>query len=406
VTIAVPVSYRAALRDRRLATLIAGDAVSKLGDGMTFVALPVLALQLHGGVNPALAVALVTSAPFALPVLLSLTYGLGRRRFQPRRILLADCALRGAMFGALGLAATTGSLTLGAFAAALFVGSVLRTLSVSSLRLAATGMIDASGRLAVNGLLGTSDSLASYVIGPALGGVFTALGHAGLILLIDGITYVVLFAVVAAVVPPAVRAPAAENPRGTASGRQILRRTPTVATLLAITFLFNLCYGPVEVAIPLLVTASLHAHSSAIGVLWTGFGIGALAGAIATNALRRVPRVPLLLAIIGGWAASVVVVGLAPSIPVATIGLAVGGLIYGPYTAVSYTILLDALDPDEQQPVLTIWTATATVAMPIGLALGGPLVAGAGARGGLIVSAAVTAVLVPASVRWLRARDR
>ena len=171
-----------------------------------------------------------------------------------------------------------------------------------------------------------------------------------------------------------------------------------------ITFLFNMFYGPVEVAVPLLVTASLHAHSAAIGVLWTGFGVGALAGAAATNVLRRVPRVPLLLGIVAGWAASMVALAVAPTVVVAALALAVGGLIYGPYTAVSCTILLDALERDEQQPVLTMWTAATTVALPLGLGIGGPLVAGAGARGGLLASAGVTALLVAFGARWVRGR--
>jgi MFS family permease len=413
----IAASYRGVLANRRLAAFVAGDAVSKLGDGMTFVALPVLALQLHGDVPPALAVALVTAAPFLLPVVLSLTYGLGRRRFRPRRILVADCVLRGGMFTALGIVAMAGALRLPEFAAALFVGSVLRTLSVSSRRLAATSMANANGRLAVNGLLGTSDSFASYVVGPALGGLLTGLGHAPLILFVDGLTYAVLLIVTAVAVPrtvattsattttatAATTAPA-ERP-ATASGWAILRRTPTVASLLVITFLFNMFYGPVEVAVPLLVTASLHAHSAAIGVLWTGFGLGALAGAAATNQLRRVPRIPLLLGIVAGWAASMVALAVAPTILVAALALAVGGLIYGPYTAVSYTILLDALHSAEQQPVLTIWTAATTVALPLGLGIGGPLVAGAGVRGGLLASAAVTALLVAFGVRWVRGRS-
>ena len=177
-----------------------------------------------------------------------------------------------------------------------------------------------------------------------------------------------------------------------------------MASLLVLTFLFNMFYGPVEIAVPLLVTVSLHAHSAAIGALWTGFGVGALAGAAATNMLRRVPRIPLLLTIVAGWAASMVALAVAPTVLVAALALAAGGLIYGPYTAVSYTILLDALHSDEQQPVLTIWTAATTVALPLGLGVGGPLVAGAGARGGLLASAAVTALLVAFGARWVRAR--
>jgi predicted MFS family arabinose efflux permease len=226
--------------------------------------------------------------------------------------------------------------------------------------------------------------------------------------LIDGLTYGVLLAVVAIAVPahPATGSPASGQAPDPPSrtGWAILRHAPAIASLLTVTFLFNLFYGPAEVAIPLLATSALHAGSASIGVLWTGFGIGALIGAAATTLLRRVRHLPLLLAIIAGWAASIAALAASPSVLVATLALAVGGLIYGPYTAVAYTVLQDALDPDEEQPVLTIWGAASAVAMPLGLGIGGPLVAAAGARGGLAVSAAVTALLVPFGARWVRAR--
>jgi MFS family permease len=414
-----PSSYADVLRNPRLAILLSGDAISSLGDGMTFVALPVMALRLRGDMPAAFAVSIVTTAPLVLPVILSFAFGLGSRRFRPWRVLLADCLVRGSMFTALGAAAMAGAVSIAELAVVLFVGSVLRTLSLSSRRLVATGMVGASGRLAVNGLLSTSEGIGSYVVGPALGGLLVALGHAPLILLIDGLTYVALlgavaFAGTARRQATAESTPTNEDPTPTPAPRQraiatesgwtILRRFPSVATLLAVTFLFNLFYGPVEVAVPVFVTSSLHAHSAAIGVLWTGFGFGAVIGAACTNLLRRVPHVPLLLAIIGGWGASMLMLAVAPSVAVATIALGIGGLIYGPYTALAYTILQDALDADDQQPVLTIWTAASTVALPLGLAVGGPLVAGVGPRGGLVASAVVTALLVPVGARWLRSR--
>jgi MFS family permease len=403
-------SYRAVLRHPPLLTLISGDAISKLGDGMTFVALPVLALDLHGATSPALAVSLVTTAPFVLPVLLSFAVGLGRRRFRPRRILLADCVLRGATFATLGIVVNAGALRLWPFAIALLLCSVLRTLASSSRRLAATAMVDATGRLAVNGLMGTTDSLASYVIGPALGGLITAFGHPGLILVVDGLTYVVLLVAVAVAVPadtPQDKPVSDESVapvRPSQTGWAILRHTPAMTSLLAVTLLFNLFYGPAEVSIPLLATSSLHAGKAAIGVLWTGFGVGALLGAAATTLLRRVSGAPLLLAIVAGWAASMAALAAAPTLAFATVALAIGGLIYGPYTAVAYTILQEGLDPDQQQPVLTIWGAAIAVALPLGLGVGGPLVAAAGARGGLVVSAVLTASLAPFGARWIRTR--
>jgi MFS family permease len=444
-------SYRQVLRNKRLAALLGGDAISKIGDGMSFVALPLLALQLHGSVNPALAISLVTAAPFALPIAISLFFGLGRRRFNPRLVLLADSTLRSVLFAGLGLLAMAGSLRLWSLTAALFAGSLLRLLSGSSRRLIATSMIGPDGRLAVNGVMGTSDSLALFVAGPALGGLLVAFADPGLALLVNGVAYVALL-VAATLAAPSMRRPTAETAAtrpapplepaetrsspaehgacrapttepaeasagpqakptaaippqaesaATASGWAVLRSQSVALRLLVVCFLFSLFYGPVEVALPLLVTKALNADSRTLGVLWTSFGLGALTGALLTNHLRRVPQHALLVGIIGGWAASVGLLAIAPTVTVAAVALAAGGLIWGPFEAVAYTLLQNTLRPDEAQPVFTLWAAGITVAAPLGLGLAGPLIAATGARGGLLVSAAITLLLVPAAARWL-----
>jgi hypothetical protein len=69
---------------------------------------------------------------------------------------------------------------------------------------------------------------------------------------------------------------------------------------------------------------------------------------------------------------------------------------------VAFTLLQGTLRERDQQPVFTLWAGGIAVAAPLGGGLGGPLVAATGSRGGLLVSAVVTALLVPASLRWLR----
>jgi MFS family permease len=401
---AAPRSYREVLRNRRLATLLSGDVVSKTGDGMTFVALPLLALQLHGTVPAAVAIALVTGAPYLAPMGLSLYYGLGRRRFDPRLVILADSALHVILYLVLGALALAGTLTLPVLLGGLLVASLLRLLSSSARRLAATGMVDESGRLAVNGLIGTSDNLALYVVGPALGGVLVTAFGTDPLLLVVGFLYLPLLAAAAVAVPKKVGAPTDEPAAAEAasSGWTIMRRSPVVVRLALVVFLFDLFYGPVEVALPLLVTGELGGDGGAYGALWTCFGVGALIGALLTNQFRRVRPEVLLVAVIGGWACCAAVVGAAPNLWVAGAALAVGGAIYGPFLAVAYTLLQSLLRPGDQQPVFTLWGAMVTVAMPLGLAVGGPLVTAAGARGGIFVSVLVTALLVPAALRWLR----
>jgi MFS family permease len=405
--VSAPRSYREVLRDRRLATLLGGDVVSKTGDGMTYVGLPLIALEMHGAIPAAGAIALVTGMPYIAPFALSLYYGLGRRRFAPRLVILADSALHVAMYAMLGALALAGRLTFPVLVAGLLAASLLRLLSASARRLVATGMVDGDGRLAVNGLIATSDSLAMLVVGPALGGVLVTVAGTDLLLLLVGVSYLALLAAAAVAVPGRAPDTADAGPReaggGTAaSGWTIMRRMPVVVRLALVVFLFDLFYGPVEVALPLLVTGELGGDGGAYGAMWTCFGVGALAGALLTNQVRRLRPERLLVAIIGGWAACAAVVGVAPNLWVAGAGLAVGGVIYGPFLAVAYTLLLNLLKPEEQQPVYTLYGAMVTVALPVGLTVGAPLITLAGPRGGILASAVITALLVPPALRWLR----
>lgn len=381
--------------------LLGGDLVSSVGDGMAVVALPLLALRVRGGVDPALAIALIAAAPYVLAVALSLLFGLGHRRFRPRHVLVIDCATRFVVLTGVALLALTDRLPLWTLGVALLVGSGLRLLALSSRRLVATELAGERGRFAVNGLLGTGDSLATYVIGPALGGVLATAISPGFVLLLDGVSFLGLLVVTVAVVP-AITGRAADPAATPTSGWAILRRVPVVAWLLVIVFCFDLFYMPLEVALPLLVKGPLRATGTALGVIWTAFGIGALCGSLVTSLLRRLPRMTLLVSLIGGWGAIVVLLGFAPTTTAAAGAFALGGLIYAPFTPIMYTFVQSKLRPDHQQPVLTLWSACVAVAAPVGLLLAGPLVARADSRASMVISGVLTLVLVPGAAHALR----
>ena len=395
-------SYRRVLRDRRVSALLAGDVVSNVGDGMIITALPLLTLRIHGGVPAALAISAVEAAPYVLATALAFAIGLTRLRIPPRASIIADCLLRGGVLAALGLLATADAITLPVLICGLLVSSVFRMVGMSAHRIVVTAMVPPEGRLAANGLLGTSTSLASYAIGPLIGGVLAAVQNPGVALLVDAAGLVLLLAAVVFVTPPTAGSVGGESIP--ASGLRILRRVPSAARLLVVVFGFNLFYMPVEVALPLLVRGPLQGDGVSLGAIWGGFGVGAVLGAMLTGLLRKLPEQRVLVSIIFGWALVVLLLVVAPSVPYAVAVFFLGGLIYAPFTPVVYTFVQGMLAPDEQQPVLTLWTAGSTLAAPIGLGLGGPLVQGVGTQGGLVVSALLTIALVPLAAVGLRAR--
>ncbi|WP_063758631.1 MFS transporter [Kibdelosporangium aridum] len=395
-------SYGRVLRNGRVSALLAGDVISNVGDGMIITALPLLTLRIHGDVPAALAIAAVEASPYVLATVLAFTIGLGTLRIPPRMLIIGDCLLRGGVLVLLGLLAMGNSISLGVLIGGLLISSLLRMVAMSARRLVITAMVQPEGRFAANALLGTSSSLAIYAIGPVLGGVLATVANPGLALLINGSSLVVLL--VAAIFAAPSKAGSVDRETIPASGLRILRRIPVAFRLFIVVFGFNLFYMPVEVALPLMVQSSFGGSGVALGLIWSGFGVGALLGALATSKLQRFMGYKLLIAIIAGWGGVVLLLLISPSVPFAIAVFFLGGLIYAPFTPVVYTLVQSVLQPDEQQPVITLWTAGSVLAAPIGLALAGPLVQGVGAQGGLLISALLTIALVPLASAGLRGR--
>ncbi|MGN9911203.1 MFS transporter [Phytohabitans sp. LJ34] len=391
-------SYPEVLRDRRVAGLLLGDLLASVGTGMILVAMPVQTLSIHGGVPKAIAIGMVEAAPFVISTILALSIGLGRVRIPPRTLLVADCVLRSLTFATLGVLALTGHLTLPVLIAGLLIGATFRMAGSSSRRLLATSMVDETGRFAVNGLLGLNATFALYIVGPVLGGLIVASTSPGVALICDAAGALILLAAVAAAVPRARAAKQPDMPRrppSHESGWRILRRRPVAARLLFVEFFFNFLYMPVEIALPLYVRAKLDADAAALGLMWGALGVGAFVGAALVNQLRHLPQRHLLIVIIALWALCPIALASVQSLTAAMVVFGLGGLVWAPFTPVVYSFLQSGLAPEEQQQVVTLWTTGATVAAPLGLAAGGPLIELAGTTGGLVLSGALTLLLVP-----------
>ncbi|MET8996877.1 MFS transporter [Amycolatopsis sp. NPDC004169] len=389
------------LRDRRLAGLLVGDLLANVGTGMLLVAMPVQTLSLHGDVPKAIAIGLVEAAPFVLSTVLALAIGLGRVRVPPRTLLVADCVLRSLTFAALGVLAVTGRLTLPVLVAGLLFGATFRLAGSSSRRLLATSAAGEAGRFSVNGLLGLNTTFALYIAGPVLGGILVATTGAGFALFVDAAGALVLLACVPR---EAGDRNALRDEGAPESGWRILRRRPVAARLLVVEFFFNFLYMPVEVALPLYVSGTLHAGASGLGVLWGALGVGAFLGSALVSRLRNLPQRPLLVAIIGLWALCPIALAVTGDLTVALLVFGLGGLVYAPFTPVAYSFLQSGLAPGEQQQVVTLWTTGATVAAPLGLALGGPLIDLTGSTGGLALSGVLTLLLLPIAARAVLGR--
>jgi MFS family permease len=389
-------SYREVLRSRQVAGLLLGDLLSNVGTGMLIVALPVQTLSIHGSVPKAIAIGLTEAAPFVLSAILALAIGLGRVRVPPRTLLIADCVLRSLTFATLGVLAVTEQLALPVLIVGLLLGGTFRMAGSSSRRLLATSIASETGRFAVNGLLGLNATFALYIVGPVVGGVIVASTSAGVALVFDACGALTLLVAVLVSVPRAAKdRDALRRPRVRESGWRILRRRPVAARLLVVVFFFNFFYMPIEVALPLYVRGTLDAGASGLGLMWGALGVGAFVGAALVNQLRNLPQRHVLIAIIGLWAMCPIALAFVGDLTPALIVFGLGGLVWAPFTPVAYSFPQSGLEPDEQQQVVTLWTTGSSVAAPLGLIVGGPLIALAGTTGGLALSGGLTLLLLP-----------
>lgn len=365
------------------------------------VAVAWLAVLIAPAGQPGLVVGAAVAA-YALPGAVgALVFGRWLRRLPAQRLLAADGWLRAALLGCVPLAWAAGVLHPVLYVVLLASSSVLHAWGSAGKYTLLAQMLPPDQRLAANALVSASAS-ASVVIGPALAGFLATAISPAWIIGVDAISFAVL-AVQAGRLGGTAKTVTTAGPIDTgrsAAGLHLLRRQPELLGVLALTWFFNFLYGPVEVALPLHVTDDLHASAGLLGLYWTLFGAGAVVGGLAAGALGRLPLWPVTLGIVAGWGVMLLPFGLDAPVTISLVCFALGGVIYGPFTALSFTLFQDRTPAAWLTTLLAARGAALLTASPVGTALGGPLVATMGPRqvlaasGGATLALAVGAIVV------------
>ncbi|WP_206336426.1 MFS transporter [Streptomyces torulosus] len=398
----LPSAYRPLFGHVEFRRLLPALAASDLGDGMSVVAVAWLAVEIAPPDRSGLLVGAAIAA-YALPGAVgALVFGRWLRRMPAQRLLAADSWIRATLLGCVPLAWLLGVLHPVLYVVLLAGSSVLHAWGSAGKYSLLARILPPEQRLAANALVSSSAS-ASIIIGPAIAGFLATVLSPAWIIGIDAASFAVLAFQVGRLGGAATTAETAApvDTGQSAAGLHLLRRQPELLGVLALTWFFNFLYGPVEVALPLHVTADLHAESSLLGLYWTFFGVGAVVGGLTVGALSRLPLWPVTLAIVAGWGCVLVPFGLGAPAAVTLACFALGGVIYGPFTALSYTLFQDRTPPAWLTTVLAARGAALLTAAPVGTALGGPLTAALGPRPVLAASGLATiALALVATVLW------
>lgn len=367
-----------------------GRLVSLFGDAFTLIALPWFVLQLTGSATATAGILLTLQLP---AIFTSMVIGSLLDRFQPRAVLTIDNGMRALIIGLIPILYGLGLLELWLLFLLTFFAGMLKPATEVGLRSVLPDLVEDEDLDAANMLWSFSLNL-SLVIGPALAGVLIASFGGPSVLLIDAGTFVVM-ASVAITLPilqrskPPVQAPLFER-----LGLHQLWHLKVVrlTTLLSLVFFFS--YGPLEAALPIYSDAVLQTDARGYGLLWSALAVGALLGTLSSATLSRRLRLGVALPLIALlWGTSLLPMALTDNLWLACGLLLLGGLMWGPYTPIETTLLQRNVPKEQLGRVFGARATLLTGGSPLGLALGGLLLAFVPSTG-VIALSAIACILV------------
>lgn len=345
---------------------------SLLGDHMTFIALPWFVFQVTGSGTVTAGVLLCLQLPALVTAIVA---GSLVDRFQPRPILIIDNALRTLIVGLIPLLYWFDRLQLWQiFVLALLAGMLQPATAVGERALLPELVVDEDLE-AANMLWSFSQNL-SVVLGPAVAGILVAALGGPFVLLLDAASFALL-AVVATTLPEIQRTPTTTvQPLAERLGLRQLwdLKVVRLTTLLSLVFFFS--YGPLEAALPIYSVTVLQTDARGYGLLWSALGVGALVGTMSSTALGQRLRVGIALPLIALlWGACLLPLIFTQQLWLACVLLGLGGLMWGPYTPLETTLLQRSVPKEQLGRVFGARSALLTSGAPLGLAIGGALLA-------------------------------
>ena len=367
-----------------------GRSISLFGDAFTLIALPWFVLQVTESGTATAGILLTLQLP---AILTSMFIGSLIDRFQPRIIITIDNGLRTLIIGLIPLLYWFGWLELWLLFLLTFLAGMLVPATEVGSRSVLPELVEDKDLDAANMLWSFSLNL-SLVIGPAVAGILVASFGGPYVLLIDAGTFAVM-AILAATLPTLKRGNAATEIPGLArlGLRQLWdMKVVRYTTLLSLVFFFS--YGPLEAALPLYSDAILQTDARGYGLLWSALAVGALIGTVISTTLSRRLRLGVALPLIAVlWGASLLPMAFTNNLWSACGLLFIGGLMWGPYTPMETTLLQRNVPKEQLGRVFGARSTLLTAGSPLGLAIGGILLAFVPATG-VIAFSALACILV------------
>ncbi len=386
--------YLRLLRRRRdFALLWVGATLSVLGDGLTWLALVWLVFELGGSAPDVGLLVFAYTAPVVVGGLLA---GLLLDRFDRRRVLIADNAVRGLAVATIPVAAALGALQPWLLYVVAIVYGFFNMISLAGIPSMLPTLVEEDELVTANAMETMTYGVGG-VVGPALGGLLIAVVGAAAVLWLDALSYLVFVAALAAMRARQRPEHSAPGSRGLGPAFRFIVGTPAI---LAITLMFmaaNVGEGMLLVIVPVYALDVLEAGSGAFGALVSILTGGMLVGALLVGVVHWRFRLGRSIAAFQA-AAGLSILGLAlePGFLVAAAVLAVFGLLISPLTIWAQTIRMRLIPDQLRGRVFGLLRTLMQSTPPIGGIVAGSLLTGVSIP--LTVAAVAVIVTVPGLV--------
>jgi len=281
-------------RNRDFRVVVFSQAVSALGDAVTFTALPLLVLALTGsGLAMGSVAAIQAFADF-----LSATFaGAIADRSDRKRMMVGADLGRAVLTSLIPLSVLLDGPTLAIIVAVAAPMSVLRSLFMAGYISSVPALVGRSHLARANGIFETVAS-ASYVVGPLIAGVLAATIGPGPTLAIDATSFAISALGLFLVRRP-LRAPADRPPSRIVDdireGFGYVARDPVLRSAILLFGLGTMALAPLGVAVTVRITRDLGLSAAVLGVVLAAFSIGTIGGGLAASRLGRHVNVAAVL---------------------------------------------------------------------------------------------------------------
>ena len=280
-------TFRSLRRHRNFRIFFLGQLVSLAGSWMQNIALAWLVLELSGSPLAVGALAFARFLPFTV---FGLAAGVVTDRIEPRRLVMITQAAALLVSVALAVVTLTGSATLPIVYGLAALGGLTLAFDApgrQALTYEMVGPTSLPNAVALNAGLFNG----SRVIGPAIAGAVIAAFGTGVCFVVNAFSFFAVLAALALIradeLHPVERDRSARLIQGLRRAFDFVRHDPQLRSLLVVVMVISTVGFNFHVLVPLLASDQLAVGPEGFGLLSAAFGLGALAGALASATFRR-----------------------------------------------------------------------------------------------------------------------